>query len=45
MEKNYAILIPILNASKVGLSSKGILRVPINGVEVKIEKRSVTLRL
>ena len=45
MEKNYAFTILILNAFKVGLSSKWILRVPINGVEVKIEKRSVTLRL
>ena len=45
MEKDYAFIILILNAFKVGLSSKWILRVRINGVEVKIDKRSVTLRL
>ena len=33
-----------LKVFKVGLISKSILRVPINGLEVKIEKRYVTLR-
>ena len=33
-----------LKVFKVGLTSKSILRVPINGLEVKIEKRYVTLR-
>ena len=45
MEKKYGFFILTLKVFKVGFSSKEILRVPINGVEVKIDKRSVTLRL
>ena len=45
MEKKYWFPKLILKVFKVGLSSKEILRVPINGVEVKIEKSYVTSRL
>ena len=42
MEKKYGFLIFILKAFKVSLSWKLILKTPINGVEVKIHKKSVT---
>ena len=45
MEKKYDIPKLILKVFKVGLGSKWSLKTPVNGVEVKIEKRSVTLRL
>ena len=45
MEKKYGFPILMLKNFKVGLSSKWNLRVPINGVEIKIGKSSVTLRL
>ena len=43
-KSNMAFPYLLLKVFKVGLISKSILRVPINGLEVKIEKRYVTLR-
>ena len=43
MEKKYGFPILKLKVFKVSLGSKWVLKTPINGVEVKIDKKSVTL--
>ena len=45
MEKKYGFPILKLKVFKVSFSSKWDLKTPINGVEVKMDKKSVTLRL